>query len=62
MRELKVQFANALLVVLTVAAAVSAFVNFQQNFHPEKRFPACPKMAYLGRPQTMPTAGISCRP
>ena len=38
MRELKVQFANALLVVLTVAAAVSAFVNFQQNFHPEKRY------------------------
>ena len=38
MRELKVQFANALLVVLTVAAAVSAFVNFQQNFDPEKRF------------------------
>jgi two-component system, NtrC family, sensor kinase len=37
-RELKVQFANALLVVLTVAAAVSAFVNFQQNFHPQKRF------------------------
>jgi len=37
-KELKVQFANALLVVLTVAAAVSAFVNFQQNFHPEKRF------------------------
>ena len=38
LRELKVQFANALLVVLTVAAVVSAFVNFQQNFHPEKRF------------------------
>ena len=38
MRELKVQFANALLVVLTIAAAVSAFVNFQQNFHPEKRY------------------------
>ena len=38
MRELKVQFANALLVVLTVAAVVSAFVNFQQNFHPDKRF------------------------
>jgi PAS domain S-box-containing protein len=37
-RELKVQFANALLVVLTIAAAVSAFVNFQQNFHPEKRY------------------------
>lgn len=38
MRELKVQFANALLVVLTVAAAVSAFINFQQNFTPEKRY------------------------
>lgn len=38
MRELRVQFANALLVVLTLAAAVSAFVNFQQNFTPEKRF------------------------
>jgi two-component system, NtrC family, sensor kinase len=37
-RELKVQFANALLVVLTVAAVVSAFLNFQQNFHPDKRF------------------------
>lgn len=38
MRELKVQFANALLVVLTVAAAVCAFINFQQNYHSEKRF------------------------
>ncbi|HYP06761.1 MAG TPA: histidine kinase dimerization/phospho-acceptor domain-containing protein, partial [Bryobacteraceae bacterium] len=38
MRELKAQFANALLVVLTVAAAVSAFINFQQNFHPQKRY------------------------
>ena len=38
MRELKVQLANALLVVLTVAAAVSAFINFQQNFDPKKRF------------------------
>ena len=38
MRELKVQFANALLVVLTLAAAVAAFINFQQNFDAEKRF------------------------
>jgi two-component system NtrC family sensor kinase len=37
-RELKVQFANALLVVLTLAAAVAAFINFQQNFDSEKRF------------------------
>jgi signal transduction histidine kinase len=37
-RELKVQFANALLVVLTVAAVVSAFINFQQNFDPKKRY------------------------
>ncbi|MBC7928032.1 MAG: PAS domain S-box protein [Bryobacteraceae bacterium] len=29
---------NALLVILTAAACVAAFVNFQQNFHPEKRF------------------------
>jgi PAS domain S-box-containing protein len=36
--ELKSQFVNALLVILTVAASVAAFVNFQQNFHPEKRF------------------------
>lgn len=38
MRELKSQFGNALLVVLTVALIVSAFLNFQQNFDPEKRF------------------------
>jgi signal transduction histidine kinase len=36
--ELRNQLVNALLVILTVAACVSAFVNFQQNFHPEKRF------------------------
>lgn len=38
MKELKVQFANALLVVLTVAVVASAFLNFQQNFQSEKRF------------------------
>jgi PAS domain S-box-containing protein len=36
--ELKSQFANALLVILTVAACVAGFINFQQNFHPQKRF------------------------
>jgi signal transduction histidine kinase len=36
--ELKNQFVNALLVILTVAASVAAYINFQQNFHPEKRF------------------------
>lgn len=29
---------NALLVILTVAACIAAFVNFQQNYHPDKRF------------------------
>lgn len=38
MNELRNQFVNALLVILTVAASVAAFFNFQQNFHPEKRF------------------------
>ena len=38
MKELRIQFANALLVVLTVAIVASAFINFQQNFHPERRF------------------------
>lgn len=38
MNELRNQFVNALLVVLTVAACVAAFVNFRQNFDPEKRF------------------------
>ncbi|HET8547418.1 MAG TPA: ATP-binding protein [Bryobacteraceae bacterium] len=38
MKELKSQFANALLVVLTVAAVVAAFINFQQNFQESKRF------------------------
>lgn len=38
MKELKVQFVNALLVVLTVAAAFSAFTNFQQNFDSQKRY------------------------
>jgi S1-C subfamily serine protease len=36
--ELRSQLVNALLVILTVAASVAAFYNFQQNFHPEKRF------------------------
>ncbi len=38
MKELKVQFANALLVILTVAAIASAFINFQQNFQLSKRY------------------------
>lgn len=38
MNELRNQLVNALLLILTVAACVAAFVNFQQNFHPEKRF------------------------
>ena len=38
MNELRSQFLNALLVILTVAASVAAFINFQQNFHPDKRF------------------------
>ncbi|MEJ7607578.1 MAG: PDZ domain-containing protein [Bryobacteraceae bacterium] len=38
MNELKNQFANALLVILTVAAVAAAYINFQQNFHPDKRF------------------------
>lgn len=38
MNGLKNQFVNALLVILTVAASVAAYINFQQNFHPEKRF------------------------
>ncbi|HUS05413.1 MAG TPA: ATP-binding protein [Bryobacteraceae bacterium] len=38
MKELKNQFANALLVILTVAAVVSAFINFQQNFQSDKKF------------------------
>ncbi|HYP13215.1 MAG TPA: ATP-binding protein [Bryobacteraceae bacterium] len=38
MNELKSQFANALVVILTVAAVVAGFYNFQQNFDPEKRF------------------------
>lgn len=38
MRELRHQFASALLVVLTVAVAFSAFLNFEQNFHPKKKF------------------------
>jgi two-component system, NtrC family, sensor kinase len=37
-KELKSQFGNALLVVLTVAAVVAAFINFQQNFQESKRF------------------------
>jgi two-component system NtrC family sensor kinase len=37
-KELKNQFANALLVILTVAAVVSACINFQQNFQADKRF------------------------
>jgi signal transduction histidine kinase len=36
--ELKSQFANALVVILSVAAVVAGFVNFQQNFHPDKRY------------------------
>ncbi|HYZ87221.1 MAG TPA: ATP-binding protein [Bryobacteraceae bacterium] len=38
MRELKQQFASALLVVLAAAAVVCAVINFQQNFQPGKRF------------------------
>ena len=38
MKELKTQFANALLVILTVAAVASAFINFQQNFQLDKRY------------------------
>jgi two-component system, NtrC family, sensor kinase len=38
LNELKKQFASALLVVLTAAAVVCAFINFQQNFQPGKRF------------------------
>ena len=38
MKELKTQFANALLVILTVAAVSSAFINFQQNFQLDKRY------------------------
>ncbi len=38
MNELRSQFQNALLVILTAAACVCAFINFQQNFHPDKRF------------------------
>jgi two-component system NtrC family sensor kinase len=37
-KELKNQLANALLVILTVAAVVSAFINWQQNFQPGKRY------------------------
>jgi two-component system, NtrC family, sensor kinase len=37
-RELKGQFVDALLVVLTVAAVISAFISFQQNFQEGKRF------------------------
>jgi signal transduction histidine kinase len=37
-KELKTQFANALLVILTVAAMASAFINFQQNFQLDKRY------------------------
>jgi signal transduction histidine kinase len=36
--EIKAQFVNALLVILTVAVGVAAYINFQQNFHPDKRF------------------------
>jgi two-component system, NtrC family, sensor kinase len=38
LNELKKQFASALLVILTAAAVVCAFINFQQNFQPDKRF------------------------
>ncbi len=38
MKELKSQFINALLVVLTTASVICAFLSFQQNFHPQKRF------------------------
>ena len=31
MRELKFQFSGALLMILTVAAAISALINFQQQ-------------------------------
>jgi nitrogen-specific signal transduction histidine kinase len=36
--ELKNQLVNALIVVLSAAAVVAAWVNFEQNFHPGKRF------------------------
>ncbi|MDZ4799209.1 MAG: ATP-binding protein [Bryobacteraceae bacterium] len=38
MKELRSQLLNALLVILTAAACIAAFVNFQQNFNPAKRF------------------------
>ncbi len=38
LKELKTQFANALLVILTVAAVASAIINFQQNFQLDKRY------------------------
>ena len=38
MKELRTQLANALLVILTVAAVASAVLNFQQNFQSNKRF------------------------
>ncbi|MBI1896848.1 MAG: PAS domain S-box protein [Acidobacteria bacterium] len=38
MKDLKSQFGNALLVILTTAAGVCAFINFQQNFQPDKRY------------------------
>jgi signal transduction histidine kinase len=37
-KDVKSQLGNALLVVLTVAAVVAAFINFQQNFQESKRF------------------------
>jgi signal transduction histidine kinase len=37
-KELRIQFANALVVILTVAAVLAGFRNFQQNFDPEKRY------------------------
>ena len=37
-KELKSQFGNALLMILTFGAVVAAFINFQQNFQETKRF------------------------
>ena len=37
-KELKSQFGNALLIILTFGAVVAAFINFQQNFQETKRF------------------------
>ena len=38
MTELRSQFINALLLILTALASIAAFLNFQQNYTPGKRF------------------------